>query len=233
VIPTKFFDWERREDDARFDAAGVEALGTELYLSRIYSNINRSVPTLHLHIAYYTGQVDAVPHVPDRCMVAGGFVPLTPEPKTLPLNIDTTTWADDNSEELDGVPYPVVTDWNKLTEQEEIIRMPLGDFEIRITEFSHPQIGDDHFFAGYFFIANGKTTAYPERIRLLAFDRSSQFAYYCKLQFTLRGNRDFTVEKFVDIVSEFSKDLLPEVMRCLPDWAEVTSPLNETRALEN
>ncbi len=233
VIPTKFFDWERREDDARFDAAGVEALGTELYLSRIYSNINRSVPTLHLHIAYYTGQVDAVPHVPDRCMVAGGFVPLTPEPKTLPLNIDTTTWADDNSEELDGVPYPVVTDWNKLTEQEEIIRMPLGDFEIRITEFSHPQIGDDHFFAGYFFIANGKTTAYPERIRLLAFDRSSQFAYYCKLQFTLRGDSEFTVEKFVDIVSEFSKDLLPEVMRCLPDWAEVTSPLNETRALEN
>jgi exosortase len=233
VIPTKFLGWERTEDDARFDAAGVEALGTELYLSRIYSNINRSVPTLHLHIAYYTGQVDAVPHVPDRCMVAGGFVPLTPEPKTLPLNIDTTTWADDNSEELDGVPYPVVTDWNKLTEQEEIIRMPLGDFEIRITEFSHPQIGDDHFFAGYFFIANGKTTAYPERIRLLAFDRSSQFAYYCKLQFTLRGDSEFTVEKFVDIVSEFSKDLLPEVMRCLPDWAEVTSPLNETRALEN
>ncbi len=228
VLPTKLDSWQRAGDDARFDAAGVEALGTELYLSRMYISSDKLIPSLQLHIAYYTGQVDAVPHVPDRCMVAGGFVPLTPEPRTLPLNIDRSLWIEDEAEAMDGMPYPIVTQWNKLTEQDEVIRMPFGDFEIRITEFSHPQIGDDHFFAGYFFVANGKTTAYPERIRMLAFDRSSQFAYYCKVQFTMRGNRDFTIDKFVHIVSDFTSDLLPDIMRCLPDWTEVTSSTQQT-----
>ena len=29
-----------------------------------------------LHVAYYTGGVDTVPHIPDRCMVAGGYDPV-------------------------------------------------------------------------------------------------------------------------------------------------------------
>lgn len=227
VLPIKIDGWESHGDDVRFDAAGVEALGTELYLSRIYYSTDRSSPPVQLHIAYYTGQVDAVPHVPDRCMVAGGFEPLTVEPLTLPLNLDQSAWTQDGHASLDGVPYPIVTEWNTLTEQEDIIRLPLGEFELRTTEFSHPQIGDDHYFAGYFFVANGKTTAYPERIRLLAFDRSSQYAYYCKIQFTMRGNRDFTTDHFVEVISSFTSDMLPKIMECLPDWAEVNASTHQ------
>ena len=223
VLPIQIDGWKSQGDDPRFDAAGVEALGTDLYLSRTYFNTDRTSPPIQLHIAYYTGQVDAVPHVPDRCMVAGGFVPLTPEPLTLALNLDQTGWTEDEIEKLDGIPYPVVKEWNSLTKQEEVIRLPFGEFELRTTEFSHPQIGDDHFFAGYFFVANGKATAYPERIRLLAFDRSSQYAYYCKIQFTIRGNRDFTTEQFVNAVASFTSDMLPAIMECLPDWSEVNS----------
>lgn len=227
LLPMQIQDWKRVGDDLRFDAAGVEALGTELYLSRAYLSNNQSLPPIQLHVAYYTGQVDAVPHVPDRCMVAGGFVPLTPEPRTLSLDIDKSTWVEDETESLDGVPYQIVK------QEDGTIRLPFGDFELRTTEFSHPQIGNDHVFAGYFFIANGKTTAYPERIRLLAFDRSSQFAYYCKIQFTIRGNRDFTTEQFVDIVSSFTSEMLPEIMECLPDWSEVNTAENKTTNQKN
>ena len=93
LLPMQIDGWKRAGDDIRFDSAGVEALGTELYLSRIYLSTNRSLPPIQLHVAYYTGQVDAVPHVPDRCMVAGGFAPLTPEPLTLPLDIDQSSWT--------------------------------------------------------------------------------------------------------------------------------------------
>lgn len=217
LLPSKINGWQRVGEDIRFDAAGVEALGTDLYVSRTYLSENKSIPPVQLHIAYYTGQVDAVPHVPDRCMVAGGYVPLTAEPLTLSLNIDKSAWLEDDVETLDGVSYQVVH------LEDEPIRMPFGDFELRTTEFSHPQIGTDHVFAGYFFVANGKTTAYPEKIRLLAFDRSSQYAYYCKIQFTIRGNRDFSTDQFVDIVSEFTSEMLPEIMDCLPDWAEINS----------
>ncbi|HIB50506.1 MAG TPA: exosortase [Phycisphaerales bacterium] len=221
LLPIQLEGWTRVGEDIRFDKAGVEALGTDLYLSRTYVSTNRSMPAVQLHVAYYTGQVDAVPHVPDRCMVAGGFVPLTSEPMTLPLDIDQSTWSEDESESLGGIPYRIID------EEEEIIRLPFGEFELRTTQFSHPQIGTDRVFAGYFFVANGKTTAYPERIRLLAFDRSSQYAYYCKIQFTIRGDRDFTTEQFVEIVSTFTSEMLPEIMECLPDWAELNASTNQ------
>ncbi len=219
VLPSKIDGWERVGDDIRFDAAGVESLGTELYLSRTYFSTDNLLPPVKLHIAYYTGQVDAVPHVPDRCMVAGGFAPLTSEPITIPLEIDQSSWTEDMHESLDGIPYRVIAG----SEQEDIIRMPFGDFELRTTEFSHPEFDDDRVFAGYFFVANGKVTAYPERIRLLAFDRSSKHAYYCKIQFTIRGKYNFTTEEFIKLVSGFTSDMLPSIMKCLPDWPEVTA----------
>ena len=233
VLPTTFNNWEQIGDDIRIDAAGVEALGTNLYLNRAYSNVNPTISPLLLHIAYYTGQVDAVPHVPDRCMVAGGYVPLTAEPRNLSLDIDQNNWEEDPTATLDGVPYPIVKYVNTMTGDIEVIRLPFGDFELRTTEFSHPSLGDDHVFAGYFFVANGKTTSYPERIRLLAFDRSAKHAYYCKIQFTIRGDSAFTVDHFNHTVADFISGMLPEIMKCLPDWAEVTSSVDKDNTQEN
>ena len=88
-------------------------------------------------------------------------------------------------------------------------------------------------FAGYFFVANGKTTSYPERIRLLAFDRSAKHAYYCKIQFTIRGASAFTVDHFNHTVADFISGMLPEIMKCLPDWTEVTSSVDKDNTQEN
>jgi exosortase len=225
-ISTVVEGWKRLGEDVRFDAAGVEALGTELYLSRGYKNTQLGVPPIQLHIAYYTGQVDAVPHVPDRCMVAGGYAPLTAEPITLSMEIDKENWVADSNVELDGVPYPVIEESITLDGEPSLIRMPVGDFEMRTTQFSHPSLGDDQVVAGYFFVANGKTTAYPERIRMLAFDRSSQYAYYCKIQITTRGGPQYSLEEFNAVASDFVSEALPEIMKCLPDWAEVTNPID-------
>lgn len=38
-----------------------------------------------LHVAYYTGGVDTVPHIPERCMVAGGYDPVGREQADLDL----------------------------------------------------------------------------------------------------------------------------------------------------
>ncbi len=228
VIPTLAGKWQSIGEDKRMDKAGVEALGTEIYLNRTYDDQLSSTPAVQLHIAYYTGQIDAVPHVPDRCMVAGGFVPLTAEPINIPFDVGASLWKADPEYALDETPYPFVTKKNRVTGKDEIIHMPLGEFEIRTTQFSHPQLGDDQVFAGYFFVANGKTTAYPERIRLLAFDPSSKYAYYCKIQLTIRGSQNFTVDDFRILISELLSELMPEIMACLPDWPEVTEQYNNT-----
>ena len=220
IIPSKIGDWHSVGEDVRYDAAGVEALGTGLYLTRIYHNNNSSTPAIQLHLAYYTGQVDAVPHVPDRCMVAGGYVPLTPEPRTLDLAIDAINWNTD-SLTLDDEPYQFVWSDNSITGKQEKIRLPIGDLQLRTTQFSHPRLADGHVFAGYFFIANGKTTPYPERIRVIAYDPFESHAFYCKVQFTMQGDRNFNIEDFTQIVSEFTSKALPEIMKCIPDWTEV------------
>ena len=104
--------------------------------------------------------------------------------------------------------------------------MPIGDFQLRTTQFSHPKLQNEQIFAGYFFVANGKTTAYPERIRLIAFDPSEKHAYYCKIQFTTVASRSFGTESFREVVSAFTSEALPEIMKCLPDWVDVTSESN-------
>jgi len=223
VIPTRIGDWQMIGEDVRFDAAGVEALGTDLYLSRTYRNRDSELPHVQLHLAYYTGQVDAIPHVPDRCMVAGGYIPLTPEPLTLDLEVNQSNWKLDTVNELDGSPYPFVWGRNTVTQDDERIRMPIGNFQLRTTQFSHPKLQNKQIYAGYFFVANGKTTAYPERIRLIAFDPSEKHAFYCKIQFTTVASRSFEAENFREVVSVFTSEALPEIMKCLPDWVEVTN----------
>jgi exosortase len=226
VLPNKIDNWEKTGEDIRIDAAGVEALGTNVYLNRVFKHTTLPLPSLQLHIAYYTGQVDSVPHVPDRCMGAAGYVPLTAEPTNYPLDINKSLWDVDPSETLDGMPYPILKQLNIVTGEQEIIRLPFGDLELRTSEFTHPKLDNFHIFAGYFFVANGKTTAYPERIRMLAFDPSAEFAYYCKIQFTVHGDSNYSKDQFIYTVSEFVSGMLPEIMKCLPDWAEVTNPRN-------
>lgn len=59
----------------RWDAAQIKSpeLREELYQSIVGRDPMAAVV---LHVAYYTGAVDTVPHIPDRCMVANGYDPV-------------------------------------------------------------------------------------------------------------------------------------------------------------
>ena len=217
-LPATIGEWSL-VSDYRVSEAAAEELGTELYISRAYANPSGGV--LNVHLAFYTGQIDVVPHVPDRCMVAGGLVERSPEPVQHTLAIDRTDWAEDGEHEIDGSPYQITetTDW--LTGVSEHVRMPAGDVILRTSEFVDPKSPSERIHAGYFFIANGRLTPNPGGVRLLAFNPSEQYAYYCKVQFTARGGEDFSEQIFLGQVTDMLDELLAEVMRCLPDWAEV------------
>ena len=226
-LPATVGDW-RMVKDIRIPEAAAEELGTDIYLSRVYTDTrSSSTPALNLHIAFYTGQIDVVPHVPDRCMVAGGLMERHPEPKQFPLSIDQSEWSLDPVHSLAGQPFHMASTRNWLTGEEEVVRLPVGDLVIRTSEFFDPTQGEERIFAGYFFIANGRLTPNPGGVRLLAFNPAERYAYYCKVQFTAQGGDDFDAERFLAIVSDVLDDLLPELMRCLPDWAEVQSGATE------
>tara|TARA_B100001059_G_scaffold228488_1_gene259678 strand:- start:1257 stop:3029 length:1773 start_codon:yes stop_codon:yes gene_type:complete len=221
-LPTKIDGWTMLQD-IRLPETGVEELGTDVYMSRTYrSEEIEGNPIVHFHLAYYTGTIDMVPHVADRCMVAGGLEKRQ-SPINRPMPIETSSWAEDPEYTIDGSPFMVQTSQSWLTGEETLVRMPHGDFELRTTEFHDPKIPNSRIYAGYFFIANGRLTPEAGGVRILAYQPKDKYAYYCKVQFTISGGRDFTADQFVDVSTGFFEPLLKELMRCLPDWAEIQS----------
>jgi hypothetical protein len=220
TIPRALGRWHAVGKDKSFDEAMIEELGTSKYLDRDYA-IDGSPrgPRMNVHVAYYTGMIDAVPHVPDRCLVAAGFNAKT-LPQNLPLNIDRSAWTDHEMTNLQtGRLYPAVVIRNDFT-GDRMILMPVGDFELRVTEFERTDQPDLNVFGGYFFIANGQITPTPEGVKAMAFKPSEKYAYYCKVQLT-QVALNVTQDEYLALAADFMGEFLPELMQRLPDWAEV------------
>lgn len=66
TLPTTLGRWKAVGEDRRLSAAVVENLGTTQYLDRDYAIDGQPAKgRLQLHIAYYTGTLDTIPHIPE------------------------------------------------------------------------------------------------------------------------------------------------------------------------
>ena len=232
AIPTETDNWVRIGSDRISSSEIVETLGTENYLSREYilkeSQDTKKKVVVELHAAYYTGMIDTVPHVPERCFVGGGLQQ-SESSRNMPLDIDTSSWIADPSvpEELAGVAGQLYTvrlsnnrNWTDAPGQR--VRLPRdvtpeNPIEMRCSEFL---LGEGQkIYAGYFFIANGGTRANANEVRTLAFNLSDDYAYYLKIQ--VNCVTADSMDEFVGYASSIVGDVLGELMRCTPDWIEV------------
>jgi len=225
-IPKQLGPWRSAGQDVTLTAEVEESLGTSDYLDRKYERegADGESEVVLVHIPYYTGLIDAVPHVADRCLTAGGWV-IASLPVNLDLPIDRSSWRPDPQRlNLDtGRPYPVVTFPDSVTGEKHTVRMPINDFQLRTTEFRHANDPDIRIYAGYFFIANGQATPNPEGVRAFAFNLKTKYAYFAKIQFTMYAPKQLSREEFTEVVAELANELLPELMLCLPDWSEIES----------
>jgi exosortase len=214
--------WRAVGEDAVYDVAMIEALGTSNFLDRRYAPEGQQERgLLQVHIAYYTGMIDAVPHIPERCFLAAGFEQQSLS-DVLPLRVDRSAWA------VDPGPPNVASNTHYLAALREDpftgalsrVRMPVGDLEMTVMQFGRKDWPGANIFGGYLFIANGRATARAEAVRMLAFKPDERAAYYCKLQFVYAAP-GATREQYVALVSDFLTHALPEIMVCLPDWQTV------------
>lgn len=225
-VPTETPHWKQVGTDKLESAEVEETLGTKNYITRTFIRTDRKPDQgpmeLQLHAAYYTGGVDTVPHIPERCYVGGGMTALRTE--IVPLTLDPSLWSlhpgVENAEKA-GVYRQRVPNWSPDGAGSSVTlpRDP-GTMKLRVTEFatgankSSPKI-----YAGYLFIANGGHVSSAEEVRLLAFDLKSDYAYYLKVQFTSRSVH--SPEELAEQASSLMGELIPEIMRCVPDWVEV------------
>jgi hypothetical protein len=155
-------------------------------------------------VTYYTGKVDTVPHVPDRCMVADGFQPS----------------GDDPDQEWTLGRYP-----NGL---ERRIPVRFIDFEDQTSR------GSQNRCVAYTFHANGQYIANHNTVRLKLQDLRVKHAYFAKVevlnQLPSRPNSgEDDPMKLKDrqqaaaAMQKFLTAALPEVEKLLPDWEKVTA----------
>jgi len=224
-IPTALGRWQKLGDDQLMDAAMVESLGTDKYLTRTYAldgDASKGVMTLHL--AYYTGMIDTVPHIPERCWGAGGLVQVG-EPTKLALDLPGMRSIPDagSRNAATGEPYPVAEVTDPVTRVTDRVALPLGEPAMTLTTFQDRKASRIEQLGGYFFIANGRCTPTTFGVRGLAFNMSDRYAYYCKVQLSARypvGDTPSSVA-FKAQAEDFLTQLLPHLMRRLPDWPAV------------
>jgi hypothetical protein len=232
-IPVQTASWKQLRQDELMKAEVLETLGTHNYLSRWYVERKpaegKQPRAVQVHLAYYTGMVDTVPHVPDRCFVAGG-ADMIGGPWTTPVRLHglESQWVEDSSAAADAAKaldaknvkiYSTRLGENSAAPGNSV-RLPRGieALDMRAFEFKQPGMTAPTY-AGYFFIANGGLTSLAQDVRLLAFDLKSDYAFYLKVQFM-----SFDVqsqEELAQLAGSLLDELLPDIMLCVPDWTDV------------
>lgn len=234
-LPREIGKWKRVGSDQILSAEIIESLGTDLYLTRDYAvdgDVNNGL--LKLHISYYTGMVDAVPHIPEVCLVGNGLTK-SPGFTALAIPLDTSSWWNDPESDkvianhgnaADTEPYKMTR-----THSGEFVRMPRGSYDelkMNISQYWDQANPDYRIAAGYFFIANGGTTPFSSKVRLMAFRLTDEYAYYCKVQLTyIIPGASVTPENLAEVAGDLLSNLLPDIMLCLPDWYEIEHGIDD------
>lgn len=225
-IPTTLGRWQRVGEDRRFSDAVIEELGTRNYLDRSYAiDGDPRNGTIAVHLAYYTGTIDDVPHIPERCWAVAGNL-MTLAPAAMPLDIDVDRWQlSEVRNRATGEAYRTAAVADPVTGRASDVSLPVGDLELTVTEFQNPKAPRQRTVGGYMFVANGRLTRSAYGVRALAYERTERKAYYCKVQFNVSGtvssDEASILPQYRQDVSELMTELLPYLMECLPDWPSV------------
>lgn len=228
AIPHVTARWHRLgADESIDDPDTLRVLGTQNYLTRVYAHKDppEGAPeqVLQFHAAYYTGMIDTVPHVPDRCYTGAGMS-IVDGPWEIDIPLDTKRLRPhpDAEPAEAGHVYAVRLESPQSSAFGQFVRLPRGltpdqPLKLRVTKFAGP--GGRTLYAGYFFVANGGWVPDANGVRTLAFNLTNDYAYYLKLQFGSPTAE--SPEELGALAGSLLDDLFGEIMRCVPDWVEV------------
>jgi hypothetical protein len=219
-LPSRLGRWTMQGEDFEMTATMTEELGTDKHLTRVYRD--PSGDELTVHLAYYTGGIDDVPPVPERCFNAAGLTTLGStmvEPLVLEFEGATPT---------DIVNLKTGRRYDRISVRHPVlglldVHLPIGESQISIVEAKDPKNERVTHVGGYFFIANNRYAARASGVKSIAYDPKERSAYYLKVQVTYqtKAGPDEATREYLPIVEDLLDDLVPAVMQILPDWPEL------------
>lgn len=221
--------WRDTGEVESMSAEVLAELGSDNWVTRWFERVPESEDderlVVQLHAVYYTGLIDTVPHVPERCFVGGGLVRVPGSTRVVDVPLDLDRLIPDLDYLAEQREAGVAEDdletilMGRGTEVPNRIRLPRGveNLRMNITEFSAG--GDQSIFAGYFFITNGQVVPLAEQVRTAGFNLQTEYAYYMKVQFL--SQHVGSAEELASAAASMLDEMLPEIMRRTPDWIEV------------
>ena len=153
------------------------------------------VPVIRLHMAYHTGLVDTVAHIPDRCMVADGYQPTTYEE----VEAEVGTLPDGSPRKL---KFRFIT-FEDNTGQQRVGR--------NVVYFFHT---NGHY----------ESSPLQVRRTLQNLLETHGYYLKVELMSTVSNpNNQPKPARVKEAMVDFLKEALPEIERCLPDFQKVKS----------
>ena len=230
-VPGQLGPWTQVSLDRRIDHATEETLGTQEYVFRTYvdrtkvkpemlakfkdlseaerERLSRQVQAEHpdavvrFALTYYTGSVDTVPHIPERCYTASGLDPIGAKEVVWPI-------------------FP-----SRPAGQRDM-RVRSIQFEQQATA-GGVAIGStpEPKNVAYFFQVNGGYASDPiSGVRLKLQDLTVRHGYFAKIELATTG-RDRAVA--ATAMTDFLVHAMPAIEAVLPDWSKY-EPGNQAKS---
>jgi uncharacterized protein DUF3485 len=226
-IPSNLGKWVLVSTDKPLDPDTEHVLGTAKYIQRRYVNSDivgadvighlmglegqerdrqlgelmsrHPEAVIDMGIFYYTGMVDTVAHIPERCYIADGF-----DIKNSEIQHDQTVGT-----LPDGSPRKIDFSFLSFEDSSGRNRMPTN--------------------VAYLFHVDGHYDSSSLGVRNSLASLTERYGYYAKVELkTLGTNGDVsTVEneqQALASMKDFLAALLPEVERIMPDWKALHAP---------
>lgn len=219
-LPKIYPTWTMIAQNNDMSQEAVAELGTRNFLTATFEQApateSETPQRLEVHIAYYTGMIDTVPHVPERCLVAAGLQQLG-SATLVPLPLDFTQLI--VNPDAEGLDMGGAVWAGRSPNIFRRINLPVGveELELRVTPFRDN--AGRTLYSGYFFVTNGQAVSSADEIRLRAFRLTDDYAYYVKIQFT--SVTADSPEQLGRLAGSMLDEVFPDLMYRLPDWVEV------------
>ena len=220
MIPAQLGDWVQVSKDEPLDHELQDTLATDKYIFRDYVNTKLVSPAdiamfdgkgslerkqilsklqfanpqavLNVAVTYYTGKVDTVAHIPERCMVADGYQP-TETPET-----DSWNMGPDRLGKLPG--------------EDPKLDVRFINFEDQTTGRRVKQR------IAYFFFVNGKYASDPLTVRQSLENLRATHGFYSKVELmSIIPDHD----ECAKVMASFLAGAMPAIEKCYPDWNSV------------
>jgi hypothetical protein len=225
AIPATLGKWVQVSHDKPLDPDIEHILGTQQYVQRTYVNSAAVEPDLLQHllgasgadrdkalyglqeqypeavinigIFYYTGLVDTVAHIPERCYIADGF--------------DVTSYEEEKGQVLGTYPDG----------RERKLNFRYLNFE---DQSGRNRVNTN---VAYLFHVNGHYESDPLGVRRSLQNLFERYGYYAKVELmTISPGlspqaREDGRRKSLAAMADLLRNLLPEFERCLPDWEKL------------